>query len=35
MLFDTHVHLNADQYNDDLEEVIDKSTRSKVLIIWW
>jgi TatD DNase family protein len=25
MLFDTHVHLNADQYNDDLEEVIQRA----------
>ncbi|WP_210367674.1 TatD family hydrolase [Bacillus sp. REN3] len=25
MLFDTHVHLNAEQYNDDLEEVIDRA----------
>jgi TatD DNase family protein len=25
MLFDTHVHLNADQYKEDLEEVIDRA----------
>lgn len=25
MLFDTHVHLNAQQFNDDLEEVIDRA----------
>jgi TatD DNase family protein len=25
MLFDTHVHLNAEQYNDDLEEVIQRA----------
>ncbi|MGJ7913646.1 TatD family hydrolase [Neobacillus sp. LXY-1] len=25
MLFDTHAHLNADQYNDDLQEVIDRA----------
>ena len=23
MLFDSHAHLNAEQYNDDLEEVIE------------
>jgi TatD DNase family protein len=25
MLFDTHVHLNADQFNDDLDEVIQRA----------
>ena len=25
MLFDTHVHLNAEQFNDDLQEVIDRA----------
>ena len=25
MLFDTHAHLNAEQYNEDLEEVIDRA----------
>ncbi|WP_409252460.1 TatD family hydrolase [Bacillus sp. SCS-153A] len=25
MLFDTHVHLNADQFSEDLEEVIDRA----------
>ncbi|WP_066074865.1 TatD family hydrolase [Neobacillus soli] len=25
MLFDTHVHLNAEQYNEDLEEVIERA----------
>ena len=25
MLIDTHVHLNADQYDDDLQEVIDRA----------
>lgn len=25
MLFDTHVHLNAEQYNDDLKEVIERA----------
>src|SRR5690625_6656318 len=25
MLIDTHVHLNADQYDDDLEEVIQRA----------
>jgi TatD DNase family protein len=25
MLFDTHVHLNADQYNEDLQEVISRA----------
>ena len=25
MLFDTHVHLNAEQYNEDLQEVIDRA----------
>ncbi|WP_223703294.1 TatD family hydrolase [Sutcliffiella deserti] len=30
MLFDTHVHLNADQYEDDLQEVIDRAQQEKV-----
>ncbi|TYR78324.1 TatD family deoxyribonuclease [Priestia megaterium] len=30
MLFDTHVHLNADQYEDDLQEVIDRAREKKV-----
>lgn len=30
MLFDTHVHLNADQYEEDLEEVIDRARKDKV-----
>ena len=25
MLFDTHVHLNAEQFEDDLEEVIERA----------
>lgn len=25
MLFDTHVHLNAEQFNEDLQEVIDRA----------
>ena len=25
MLFDTHVHLNAEQYKEDLQEVIDRA----------
>ena len=25
MLFDTHVHLNAEQYEDDLSEVIERA----------
>ena len=29
MFIDTHVHLNADQYDEDLQEVIDTSTTSK------
>ena len=29
MLFDTHAHLNADQYNEDLEEVIATGTRCR------
>ena len=28
MLFDTHVHLNAEQFEDDLEEVIAACQRS-------
>ncbi|MCM3620544.1 TatD family hydrolase [Sutcliffiella horikoshii] len=30
MLFDTHVHLNADQYEEDLQEVIDRARKDKV-----
>ncbi|MCP3742333.1 TatD family hydrolase [Rossellomorea sp. BNER] len=30
MLFDTHVHLNADQFNDDLEEVIERAVSEGV-----
>lgn len=30
MLFDTHVHLNAEQYQDDLEEVIDRALAAGV-----
>ena len=26
MLFDTHAHLNAEQYKDDLSEVIERAT---------
>lgn len=30
MLFDTHVHLNADQYEEDLQEVIERAKHEKV-----
>ncbi|WP_413377023.1 TatD family hydrolase [Alkalihalobacillus sp. 1P02AB] len=30
MFFDTHVHLNADQFDDDLEEVIQRAERAGV-----
>ncbi|MGD6782266.1 TatD family hydrolase [Sutcliffiella horikoshii] len=30
MLFDTHVHLNADQYEEDLQEVLDRAQAEKV-----
>jgi TatD DNase family protein len=30
MLFDTHVHLNADQYEEDLQEVIDRAQNENV-----
>ena len=30
MLFDTHVHLNAEQYKDDLEEVIERAQEAGV-----
>ena len=30
MLFDTHAHLNAVQYTDDLQEVIDRALREGV-----
>ncbi|CAG9623066.1 TatD family hydrolase [Sutcliffiella rhizosphaerae] len=30
MLFDTHVHLNADQYEEDLEEVIERARLEKI-----
>ena len=29
MLFDTHVHLNAEQFEEDLEEVIERATRGR------
>lgn len=31
MLFDTHVHLNADQYKEDLEEVISRALEAGVV----
>ena len=34
MLFDTHVHLNADQYEEDLEEVIERAQEAEELTIW-
>lgn len=30
MLFDTHVHLNAEQFNEDLQEVIDRASAEGV-----
>ena len=30
MYIDTHVHLNADQYDEDLQEVIDRALEAKV-----
>lgn len=30
MLFDTHAHLNADQFSDDLQEVIDRAKKEGV-----
>lgn len=30
MFIDTHVHLNADQYDEDLQEVIDRALEAKV-----
>ena len=30
MLFDTHVHLNAEQYEEDLEEVIERAKEAGV-----
>ncbi|KOS70366.1 hydrolase TatD [Lysinibacillus contaminans] len=30
MFIDTHVHLNADQYEEDLQEVIDRALQAKV-----
>ena len=30
MYIDTHVHLNADQYEEDLQEVIDRALEAKV-----
>ncbi|WP_057915381.1 TatD family hydrolase [Peribacillus muralis] len=30
MLFDTHVHVNADQFNEDLEEVIERAKEAGV-----
>ena len=33
MLFDTHVHLNAEQYNNDLQEVIDRAQAEGVSLM--
>lgn len=30
MLIDTHVHLNADQYDEDLQEVIQRALEANV-----
>ena len=30
MYIDTHVHLNADQYDEDLQEVIERALEAKV-----
>ena len=30
MFIDTHVHLNAEQYEEDLQEVIDRALQAKV-----
>ena len=30
MFIDTHVHLNADQYEEDLQEAIDRALQAKV-----
>ena len=30
MLFDTHVHLNAEQFEEDLEEVIERAIEAGV-----
>ncbi len=30
MFIDTHVHLNADQYEEDLQEVINRALEAKV-----
>ena len=30
MYIDTHVHLNADQYDEDLQEVIDRALEAGV-----
>ena len=30
MLFDTHVHLNAEQFEDDLSEVIERAIEAGV-----
>lgn len=30
MLFDTHVHLNADQFEDDLEQVLKRANEAGV-----
>lgn len=34
MYIDTHVHLNADRYEEDLQEVIDRALEAKVEE-WW
>ncbi len=30
MFIDTHVHLNADQYEEDLQQVIERAIEAKV-----
>lgn len=30
MLFDTHVHVNAEQFNEDLEDVIERAKEAGV-----
>lgn len=34
MFIDTHVHLNADQYEDDLQKVINRALDANVKK-WW